>query len=239
MLETPFLSLYHCQNGTRTSMSPQSMHASRILYWVHTIQTSELFGPTARSAVAPSNALENLFLSLETHIKVLKNGTESNVSESPQDVQISMRFLVIPRESWKLWMNIVFEMPWKNYCWTWTFITGPTNGAWTSMRCHILILLASFAIIVNIKQGLTTLANSEEGERVRGLSPTYPSPWISPCLWVHTVTSSKERQASKFTINTNSIVSCQLTVPKNIPLFSLVRSLVCWLCECLFLSQWE
>ena len=101
-LETPFLSLYHRQNGTRTSMSPQSMHASRILYWVHTIQTSKLFGPTARSAVAPSNALENLFLSLETHIKVLKNGTESNVSKSLQDVQISTRFLVIPRESWKL-----------------------------------------------------------------------------------------------------------------------------------------
>ena len=59
-----------------------------------------VFGPTAQSAVTPSNALEKLFLSL-TLVKAAKNCTESNVNGFKADVRTSTRFSVTPREALK------------------------------------------------------------------------------------------------------------------------------------------
>lgn len=57
-----------------SSASPQSTQESRRLH-------SNVDGPTTRCAVTPSNALENLFLSLDTRKKT-ENNTESNVNVS-------------------------------------------------------------------------------------------------------------------------------------------------------------
>ena len=111
-----------------SSASPQSTQESRRLH-------SNVDGPTTRCAVTPSNALENLFLSLDTRKKT-ENNTESNVNvslESKAGVRTSTRFSVNPRKARKLPINISFENALKKPS------RGPfKNGVRSSKMSHIV-----------------------------------------------------------------------------------------------------
>ena len=63
-VEALLLSLDPRQNGTRISMSCQSMHEAVLAYSYSNVK--EISGPTAQSMVTSSKALEKLFLSLDT-----------------------------------------------------------------------------------------------------------------------------------------------------------------------------
>ena len=150
-------------------MSRQSMWERRILYWVHTIQMSEIFGPSVQNAVAPSNALKKLFLSLDTR----KSTKEWYWVECEwvAGVRMLTTFLVIRHKSWNLWMNIVFETPWKNYFWT-----GPKNCARTFMRCHIQYFWLNSLSLAILDKASPPCRTVRRGRRWGVWAPPSPPP---------------------------------------------------------------